>query len=382
MSDPSATPAAAPVSDAAMTASLIREITAEARSTGQSLVFDPEAPPELFDDAGAPKLTPKAKPPARATDGKAPPKEQSDAQDPEADEIDQDGEELDAEDGDEADKTPVTLDAEAIKRALKAEGGVDMLALAQALGVDPETLKVTGAQHRVLRLQQSKAKRMIAKAHDLSKRLNDTYGDQVKARKAVGEGDLNTAIAFVEGTFGMNWNELNRAVGQLLQGKPVADLEQKRELQELRKKEAARADAEKQATEARAKDQKVADAKTWISTQLKGDKLATPELNKQLSEAGFPTIADLVFEEMAANYSKGLTDPKKALERVKAKLTKQARALQATGLLGKAPAPAKSTPLSNAKPRSSAQTGSAGTARPMTDAELRAAVLKEAGLYR
>lgn len=363
-----------------MTASLIREITAEARSTGQSLVYDPEAPPDEFEEGAAPP--PKAKPPARGKDATASPqKERSE---------DGQSEDGDPEDGTENGEDPEvgespepqgTLDPEAVTRALKAEGGVDMLALAQALGVDPEALKVTPAQHRILRLQFSKAKRMAQSAHDTAKKLNDQYGDQVKARQAVATGDLNPAIEYIEATFGMSWNELNRAVGQLLQGKPVKDIEQKRELNELRKKEQARAEADKQATEARAKEAKITDAKAWIASSIKGDKLATPELNKQLSEAGFPSITDLVFEEMAAGYSKGLTDPKKALELVKQKLTKQARALNATGLVGKPPPP-KAKPLSTAKPRSDAQTGAAGNVRPMTDAELRAAVLKEAGLSR
>ena len=382
MPEPSATPATPPVSDAALTASLIREITAEARSTGQSLVYDPEAPPEAFDEPGTtPK--PKAKPPAKGTDAKASPEKESledgQSEDGQPEESIEDVE--DAEDG-ESPEPKGALDPEAVKAALSAEGGVDMLALAAALGVDPETLKVTPAQHRILRLQHSKAKRMTQQAHDLAKRLNDTYGDQVKARKAVATGDLNPAIEYIEATFGMSWNELNRAVAQLLQGKPVADIEQKRELNELRKKEQARAEAEKQANEAKAKEHKVTEAKTWIAASIKGDKLATPELNQQLKDAGFPTITDLVFEEMQAGYSKGLTDPKKALELVKQKLTKQARALNATGLVGKPPPPAKAKPLSASKPRSDAQTGAAGNVRPMTDAELRAAVLKEAGLLR
>jgi hypothetical protein len=180
----------------------------------------------------------------------------------------------------------------------------------------------------------------------------------------------------------MGWNELNKMVGQLLQGKPVKDLEAKRELIELRKKESARAEAEKKSLEEKATQQKVTDAKTWITNSLKGDKLATPELNKQLSEAGFPTITDLVFEEMKAGYARGLTDPRKALEVVKQKLTKQARALSAVvGTSKPAPAP-KPKPLSSSKPRADGQTGSAGNGRAMTDKELREAVLKEAGLWR
>lgn len=356
-----------------MTAQLIREITAEARSSGQSLVHNPDAPEEAGDE-GEP-----ASPPTKR-DGKAKPEKETDDDGESEDQSETDEEPEAYEDGEESPQVEGEIDPEAVRRALKADGGVDMLALAEALGVDPEQLKVTGAQHKVLRLQQSKAKKMTQQAHDLALRLNEQYGDQVKARKAVADGDLNPAIEFIEKTFGMGWNELNRAVVQLLQGKPVKEFESKRELFELRKKETARVEAERKAAEDAAKTQKVADAKTWIAARIKGDKLATPELNKQLQEAGFPTITDLVFEEMQAGYSKGLTDPRKALERVKAKLTKQARALQATGLVAKPAAPKPKT--TSAKPRADAQTGAAGNGRPMTDAELRQAVLKEAGLWR
>lgn len=361
-----------------MTAQLIREITAEARASNQSIDHDPDAPPDGAGTGDKPAPTPGKK------DGKAPAKKDSTDgnEDAEEQESPEDGEDP-SEDGESPDPQG-SINAEAVTKLIAEAGedGVDMLALAQALGVDPEKLKVTPAQHRILRLQQSRAKQMAQKAHDLSKRLTEQYGDQVKARQAVGEGNLDPAIAFIEGTFGMSWNELNRAVGQLLQGKPVKDIEQKRELQELRKKEADRTAAEKKATEERAAQQKVSDAKTWITSRLKGDKLATPELNKQLSEAGFPTITDLVFEEMKAGYSKGLTDPQKALEIVKRKLTKQARALQAVVGPSKPAAPPKPKPLSTSKPRADGQTGSAGNGRPMTDAELRQAVLKEAGLWR
>jgi hypothetical protein len=361
------------MSDAAMTAALIKEITAEARASGQSLVHDPDAPADPLDDT-----TPETPAGKRRT----PPKDSDDDESTEAEENPRDESEGDASEGD-ADESagPQSLDPEAIKRALDSEGGVDMLALATALGVDPEKLGVTPAQHAVLRLQQKKARDMARQAHDLSKKLQEQYGDQVKARKAAAEGDLNPAIEFIEATFGMSWNDLNRMVGQLLQGKPVKDLESKRELLELRKKESARVEAEKKAAEDRAKAQKVTDAKAWIASSIKGDKLATPDLNKQLADAGFPTITDLVFEEMSANYSKGLTDPRKALERVKLKLTKQAKALASAGLVSKPAAP-KPKPTTSSRPRAEAQTGSAGNGRPMTDAELRQAVLKEAGLWR
>jgi hypothetical protein len=179
----------------------------------------------------------------------------------------------------------------------------------------------------------------------------------------------------------MDWNELNKAVAALLQGKPVPGIAEKRELRELKRQQAEReAEAKKQA-EATASAQKIDQAKTWIRNQIKGDKLAAPELDQQLRDAGFPGVVDLVFDEMAANYSKGLTDPKKALERVRQKLAKQAKALRTAGLVPKA-APPKSAPVSTSSPRASAQTGAPGNGRPMNDAELRQAVLKEAGLWR
>ncbi len=72
-----------------MTAQLIREITAEARSTGQSLVYDPEAPPESFDESvDTPPAKPK--PAAKGKDAKAPPPKESveDGQDPDQSETD------------------------------------------------------------------------------------------------------------------------------------------------------------------------------------------------------------------------------------------------------------------------------------------------------
>src|SRR6188508_124417 len=131
MPEPSATPATPPVSDAAMTASLIREITAEARSTGQSLVYDPEAPPEQFDETG--EAPPPARKPVKGKDAKATPPKES-AEDGQADDEIEDATE--AEESDEDGESPEPqgpIDPEAVKRALDAEGGVDMLALAEAL---------------------------------------------------------------------------------------------------------------------------------------------------------------------------------------------------------------------------------------------------------
>lgn len=375
MSEPSATTSAAPAaSDAVSTAELIRQITAEARSTGQSLVHDPDAPPDAADgDASDAPVQPRPTKPKKDPSNEQEPEESSA-------ESDEHGEADDPEQ-EQAEQEPGEIDGEAVKRALRTEGGVDMLALAAALGVPPESLKVTSAQHMALRLAQKKAKAMAADAEKLSRDLREKYGEQAAALQAAAKGELQPAIEFIEKTFGLSWNEINRMVVGLMQGKPAKDLGEKRELLELRKREAERAEAEKKTQAEQAQAKKVADAKAWIATSIKGDKLATAELNQQLSDAGFPTITDLVFEEMAANYKNGLTDPKKALDRVKAKLAKQARALQAVGLGGK-PAPAKPAPTTSARPRAQATAGLDGNARPMTDAELRQAVLKEAGLWR
>lgn len=373
MSEPSATTSATPqVSDAAATAALIREITAEARSTGKSLLFDPEAPTEASDEAGdAAPVQPRTAKPKENPDAD----ESSEETDPEGDEHDQ------ADDAEQEPEQAGEIDPEAVKRALTREGGVDMLELAEALGVPPESLKVTGATHKALRIQQKRAREMAAQAEKLSRELREKYGDQGAALEAAKKGELTPAIEFIEKTFGLSWNDINRMVVGLMNGKPAKDLEEKRELLALRKRESERVEAEKKAEAERVQTQKLTEAKAWISNAIKGDKLATDDLNRQLADAGFPTITDLVFEEMRANYRNGLTDPKKALERVKAKLSKQARALQAAGLGGK-PAPAKPKPTTSARPRAEAGAGLDGNARPMTDRELREAVLKEAGLWR
>lgn len=375
MSESTATaPAPPPISDAAQTAALIKEITAEARASGRSIVNDPDAP---SDDGEAPLSGAKTK------RGNSAPANEDLTDDAET--SDQNREENEAEDDDSSASDASTsgeIDAQAVQAALKADGGVDMLALAKALGVDPTKLRVTPSAAAALRIQKRKADVMIKKAEDIGRKLNQQYGDQVAARKAAAAGELEPAIQFIENTFGMGWNDLNKMVADLLQGKPPKDLEQKRELRDLKKREAERQEGERKAAADRAQAAKTEEAKAWIASSLKGDKLATPELNKQLAEAGFPSITDLVFEEMRAHYSSGLTDPKKALERVKLKLTKQARALQTAGLLPKTAGTTPAPKTTNARPRAGAQTGAAGNGRQMTDRELREAVLKEAGLWR
>jgi hypothetical protein len=367
------------MSDFAETQALIAQITAEARAEGVSLGTEPgegeEAPAPTKGKPKAAEPKPQEKTDEDQDDGQAEDQPEGDAKG---------DEEQQQEPVREVSLETISGNAQAIVAALKAEGAVDIVALAEALGVTPEQLGVSPATHAAIRANQRKAKAMVDKALDLGKRLNETYGDQAAARKAAENGELEPAIEFCERTFGMPWNELNRMVAQLLQGKPVKDLAQKRELYELKKKEAAREAEQKKASAEKARAQKEADAKAWIASSIKGDKLASPDLEKQLSEAGFPTITDLVFEEMKAGYAKGLTDPRRALEKVKAKLTKQARALQNTGLLG---GPVKTAPKAkpltqSTKPRANAQTGAAGNGRPMSDAELREAVLKEHGLWR
>ena len=375
-----AAPAAAPAppqSDFAQTQALIAEITNEARSSGQRIDFDPDAPVGDGDadaergdadgDAGsAEPTTPKVK--KAATD-----EEQQD-EEPE-------GDAEDPEDPEDASRVEGQIDPVEVRKALRAKGGVDLIALAKALGVAPEALKLTPSQAKAIRIERRKTQQTLERAAKLSGELEQKYGDQVRARKAASEGELQPAIEFVENTFGMSWNELNKMVADLLQGKPIGDLDQKRELRDLRRQEAERAAKAKADQAEAAKQGKVTEAKRWISSSIKGDKLCDPGLNEQLRAAGMPTVVDMVYEELKTNYSRGLTDPKKALERVKGKLEKHAKALQAAGVLPKTkPAPKQAVTASPR--RDSAQTGSAGNGRVMTDAELRTAVLKEAGLFR
>jgi len=380
-SAPQLIPTPAP-SDAAARESLIKQIAAEARSSGKSIVYDPDAPPDAEGDDAPP--APKGK---AGKAGKADAAEDSagttESEDDETDTPQEDAEE-DAEAGEAEPEQPAQageIDLAAVTAALEAEGGVDMLALAKALGKEPEQIGLTPGAAKFLRLEKKKANATLKRAQDLALQLQREYGDQSAARKAASEGKLEPAIEFVQNTFGMEWNELNKAVGALLQGKPIPGLEDKRKLRELQAEKNQREAEEKKRAEAQASQQKVEQAKTWIKNQIKGDKLASAELDQQLRDAGFPSVVDLVFDEMAANYSKGLTDRKKALERVRAKLSKQAKALRTAGLVPAAKAP-KPAPVSASKPRANAQTGAPGNGRAMTDAELRQAVLKEAGLWR
>lgn len=369
-------------SEAASTEALIQQIAAEARSSGKSIVYDPDAPPDAEGDDGAP-AAPKAKPPRSGKPSAAASDEpnESDSDDETETQADPEEEPEGSEEPEEPAAEAGQIDLAAVKSALDAEGGVDILALAQALGKEPEQIGLTPGAAKFLRLEKKKAGATLKRAEGLALQLKRDYGDQVAARKAAALGQLEPAIEFVQNTFGMDWNELNKAVGALLQGKPVPGIEEKRELQRYKREQAERETAAKKQADEAASAQKVQDAKTWIKTQIKGDKLASAELDQELRAAGFPGVVDLVFDEMAANYSKGLTDPKKALERVRVKLSKQAKALRTAGLVPKAPAP-KSAPVSASRPRAGAQTGAAGNGRPMTDAELRQAVLKEAGLLR
>lgn len=380
---PSAAPATPPaVSEFAETAALISQITAEARASGQSITFDPEAPPEA-DEGDAPAAPQKV--PAK-TPAKAAPKgteTESNASEDTEDEAEGEDGASENEEQDQAEEPQGTgsLDLDAVRAALAAEGGVDMLALAKALGKELEELGVTPGASKFLRLETRKNRETLQKAQEMAQRLERDYGDQVKAREAAQNGELQPAVDFIERTFGMPWNDLNKMVAQLLQGRPIKELEKNRELFLLRKKEADRAAAEKATSDKAASEKKVADAKVWIKNQIKGDKLASVDLERQLKEAGFPSVVDLVFEELQAGYKQGLTDPKKALDKVRGKLSRQAKALRSAGLVPKAPA-SKPAPVSASKPRANAQAGAAGNGRPMTDQEIREAVLREAGLWR
>lgn len=395
---PASAPAVpSPAAEAASTAALISQIATEARSSGQSLVFDPETGLDGADASDEPVKPAKGKAgkgkdkdakeakPGRGKDGKFTPADEAEGDAAEGDAAeDPEGEETESEEEteDEETATPGEFDAGAVQAALDAEGGVDMIALAKALGKEPEDLAVTPAQHLALRVAQRKAKSTLKRAETLADRLQKTFGDRVAARKAVGTGDLAPAIECVEGIFGMSWNELNRAVAASLAGKPLPDLEEKRELRELKKSKQEREDADKKTKEETATAERNDQAKQFISSKIKGDKLASPEFNRLLKEAGFPSVVDLVFEELKQGYSKGLTDPKKALEKVRARLQRQAKALAAGGLVTLPTPGKKPAPMSASRPRESAQAGAAGNAREMTDAELREMVLKEAGLSR
>lgn len=391
---PAPTPAAPAPSEAVSTAALISQIATEARAAGQSLTFDPETG---IDDDDAPAKPGKGKP----AKGKAPAKEpkvgrgkdgkftkEAETDEEVEDEPAVSDEETEAEPDEEEteeeteEKAPGEIDTDALHAALNAEGGVDMLALAKALGKEPEDLGVTPAQHLALRVAQRKAKGTLQKAENLADKLMKTYGDRVAARRAVSTGDLAPAITCVEGIFGMSWNELNRAVAASLAGKPLPDIEEKREVRELRKKEQDRADADKKAKEEKATAERADEAKAFITSKIKGDKLASPEIAKLMKEAGLPSITELVFEELKSGYSKGLTDPRKALEKVRERLQKQAKALAAGGLVTLPTSGKKPAPVSASRPRASAQAGAAGNSREMTDEELRRSVLKEAGLAR
>jgi hypothetical protein len=385
MPQPSATtgnpsPPLPAVSDFAETQALIHQIAAEARTSGKTLVFDPDATEAEDGTPAAPAKKPAKAAPA-SEDGEGDTEEttseQAEAEAPEASPEDQDADEDEPGELDASGE----IDVEAVRTALAAEGGVDLIALAKALGKEPEEIGLTPGQAKFLRLEKKKSGDSLLRAQNLAEQLRRDFGSQVEARKAAERGDLDGAIKFIEATFGREWNEINKMVASLLKGQPVKDIEDKVRLRKLEQEKAEREQAEQKQASERAASEKVTQAKTWIKNQIKSDPLASPELDKQLREAGFPSVVDLVFEEMQVGYRHGLTDPKKALDNVRAKLTRQAKALRTAGLVPKGkPPPGK--PVSASKPRAGAQTGAAGNGRPMTDAELRQAVLKEAGLWR
>lgn len=355
------------------TQALIKEISAEASSHGKGLFFDPETGVDAASDESAGDGSSAGNEAQNGT------KQESREDGEQVEEADQGQEQ--AEEGSEAEAV-AEIDVDRVKAAVTAEGGVDLAALAEALGVKPEALGMSPAQFKAARLERSKAQKTLQRAHDLSQKLERQFGDQVRARKAVEMGDLMPAVEFIQNSFGMEWNELNKAVLALLQGKPVPDIESKRELRDFKRREAERVENEKKTSEAAAKQQKVDQAKQWISNSIKGDPLLSEAVGKQLKVAGMPPIVDLVFEEMQAGYAKGLTDPKKALDRVRQKLTSQAKALQAAKILPATKPVVAKKPISTSPPRANAQTGSAGNGRPMNDLEMRQAVLREAGLIR
>lgn len=410
---PAPTPAAAvsSVNEAAETQALIKQITSEARASGQSIAFDPDAA-VTDEDADAkigrprPAKDGKGAKPAkdgkteRGKDGKFQPKdgkgkpkaadedeteetdEETDAEPAADDDEETEGEETDeTEETDEDKPEPGQYDGGAIQAALDAEGGVDMLALAKALGKTPEELGVGPGQHKALRMAQKKASKTLARANTLAEELKAEFGDRVAARRAVTDGDLDAGIQCCEAIFDMSWNELNKAISAKLAGKPLPDIEKKRLERKAKQEAADKEAADKKASEEKAKADKTEQAKTWITTKIKGDPLASKDMAKLLSDAGLPSITELVFQELQAGYSRGLTDPKKALEKVRAKLQKQAKALAAGGLVPQPKPKTEPKPaVRQSPPRGEAQRGAAGNSREMTDAEMRRAVLKEAGL--
>ncbi len=363
-----APPAAPPtVSDFAATQALIKEIASEASGSGKGLLFDPETG---VDGAADP-------PEPGASEGTKTHEADDQAEDQD---LEQDGEDANQGAGKEP-QAPGEIDLARVTKALKADGGVDLAELSEALGVPPEALGMTSAQFKAARIERKKATRTLERALTLSQKLEKDFGDPVKARKAAASGQLEPAIEYIESVFGMPWNDLNKMVLGLIQGKGAPDIETKRELQALKKEKAERDLAAAKQNEQAAQQKQVDDAKAWIQNGIKGDPMVSPETDQALRDAGLPPLLDLVFEEMRAGYSKGLTKPKAALEKVKAKLAKQAKALQGAGVLPKTRG-ATPKPISSSPSRASAQTGSAGNGRAMTDAELRRAVLKEAGLTK
>jgi archaellum component FlaD/FlaE len=415
---PAVTPATAQTPPAAdpgpSDADLIKQIASEARSSGKSLTFNPDTgldeadtdsadePPARGSKGGKNKPAKEAKP-TRGKDGKfrrekepeqdteettEDTEETESDRDEEQNEADADAEDeeadedADAEEKDDEEREPGVFDGSAIQAALDAEGGVDMLALAKALGKEPEELGVSPAQHKAIRLGQQKARATLVKAEKLAAKLNQQFGDPVRARKAVQTGELQPAIDYIQNVFGMSWNELNRAVAAALSGKPLPDLEEKREQFELKKRERERTEAEKKANEEKATAERTEKAKAFITSKIKADKLAKPEVSKLLTEAGLPSVVDMVFAELQAGYKRGLTDPKQALEKVRPRLMKLVKALTAAGLVALPTKPKPKPATTGTRPRSSAQAGAAGNSREMTDEELRRSVLKEAGLLR
>lgn len=381
---------ATPKSEAAESAALISQIASEARSAAA-------AGKKGVDDAeGQRSGKPRAPGEPGADDAPNPSGEDFDADAAAEATEDDDGEQTESAEGeetegdgnsaddgdDEAEATELTFNADAVREMLeaRAEGKqIDPVKLVAALGVKPEELGLSPAAFAAMRVEQKKSAKLVSKAQELEKKLVQRFGDQTTARKAASEGKLEPAIEFIEATFGMGWNGINKMVATLLEGKPVENLPEKQELRALREEKARREQADKEATEKAAAAEKETKAKDWIGTQIRKDKIAAPELSKALQEAGLPTVVELVYAEMREGYSKGLTDPKAALAKVRPKLIKQLRALQALELVEAKPAKKKAVAAS--APREGAQQGIAGSKkREMSDAEMRKLVLKEAGL--
>lgn len=266
-----------------------------------------------------------------------------------------------------ADDAP-SFDADALAEALASrgeDGQVDREKVVAALRLKPEDLGVRGSEFKALRAERKRATDAEKKATELASKLEEAYGDPIKVREEVDAGNLDALADHLEKVSGITWNELNRLMLAHAQGKTPEDLATKRRLREYEQKERARAESETKKAEEEKGKQRVAQAKSWIEQEIKGESLAK-----------YPGIADLVFEKMR---SERVREPVAALKLVRKGLVEQVKHLRSAGLLEQPKAPEK--PMGS-KPRRDAAAGAAGNSKPMTEDETIAAILREEGIKR